>query len=121
MKNYRLKPEAVEFFKENHATSIYPYDTWEGLGVDVKALEEIEEAFLTYGHKDKNNIGSSLSGWDDEKGSHFHFTVHFPNTKMREHDKFSKGRILRGLMNKIKRNIDSFYTDFVNDSNQAER
>lgn len=119
MKNYRLKPEAVPFFKEKHATSIYPYDTWESLGVDTKALEEIEAAYLTYGHKDLNNKGASLSGWD-EKGSHFHFTVFFPNTKYMEHDKFTNGKVMRELMNKIQRNIDSFYSSYVNDSNEAE-
>lgn len=114
MKNYRLKPEAVPFFKEKHATSIYPFDTWESLGVDVKALEEIEDAYLTFGHKDKNNKSSSLSGWDGANGSHFHFTIHFPNTKFGEHDKFGNGRIVRELMNKIQRNIDNFYSDFTN-------
>lgn len=120
MKNYRLKQEAVPFFKEKFATSIHPYDTWESLGVDPKALEEIQDAYLTFGHQDKNNRSSSLSGWSDEgKGSHFHFTIHFPNTKFGEYDEFSNGKVVRELMNKIQRNIDNFYSEFVNDDSEA--
>ena len=115
MKNYRLKKEATPFFKEKHATSIYSYDTWESLGVDQKALEEVEPAYLTFGHRDLKNTGSMLCGWDGDKGSHFHFTILFPSVKMREHDKFSNGKVVRELMNRIQRNINDFYSDFLNE------
>jgi hypothetical protein len=114
MKKYRLKPEAVQFFKEKYATAIYTYDTWESVGVDMIALEEVQDAYLTFGHK-TSEISSSLSGWDANKGSHFLFTIHFPSTKFMEHDKFCNGKIVRELMNKIQRNIDNFYSDFVNE------
>lgn len=120
MKNYRLKPEAVEFFKEKHATAIYCHETWEEIGVDVKALEEVKDSFLTFGHKDKNNKGSSLAGWGSDDGSHFHFTIHFPSTKMKEHDAFSNGRVIRELMNKIQNQIDYFYSNFNNNSDLSD-
>jgi|TARA_Y100000310_G_C20704425_1_gene834081 hypothetical protein len=88
MKNFRLKPEAVPFFKEKHATQIAFYSYWEDIGVDMNALEEVEEAFVTFGHKDSKNT-TSLGGWNDENGSFFYFTIKFPSTKFREHDKLA--------------------------------
>ncbi len=116
MKKYRLKPEAVQFFQEKYATAIYTYDTWEKLGIDIIALEEVQDCYLVFGHESKkeNYTSSSLGGWD-EKGSRFNFTIHFPGVKFMEHDKFSKGKPVRELMNKIQRNIDNFYSDFVNE------
>lgn len=112
---YRLKKEAVPFFQEKHATSIYSYETWEGLGVDQKALEEIEVPFLVFGHQSlTNDRASTLSGWNAE-GSHFHFTINFPGTKHREHDKFSNGKVVRSLMNKIQDQINYHFADFVNE------
>lgn len=122
MKNYRLKKEAVPFFKEKFATSIHSHNVWESLGVDLKALEEVQDAYLTFGHQSesKNIKTSSLSGWGEKEGSHFHFTIHFPSTKFGEHDKFSNGKVVRELMNKIQNNIDNFYSQFVNDSSQSD-
>jgi hypothetical protein len=111
MKNYRLKKEAVQFFLEKHATSIYSQDTWKSLGVDVKALEEVKDAYLSFGHKMKD--ATSLSGWD-ESGTHFLFTIHFPSVKFHEHDTFSKGRMSRQLMDRIQSNIENFYIQFAN-------
>jgi len=113
MKNYRLKKEAVQFFLDKHATAIYDQDKWEDLGVDIKALEEVEDAYISYGHK-INSTSSSLCGWD-ENGSHFHFTIHFPSVKFSEHDKFSKGKISRDLMNTIQSNLNYFYSQFAKD------
>ncbi len=114
MKNFRLKKEAVKYFKEKHATSIYSFDTWDELGVDEKALEEVEEMYIKYGHQSKTiENASTLCGWD-EKGSHFHFTICFPSVKHCEHDKFSQGKPVRKLMNKMQRNINDFYILFVN-------
>lgn len=111
MKRYRLKKEAVQFFLEKHATKIDEYDVWERLSVDVKALEEVKETYLDFGHK-KSETVTDLSGWD-EKGSRFHFTIHFPSVKFREHDEFSKGVIIRELMNKIQENVSDFYAQFL--------
>lgn len=121
MKNYRLKPEAVPFFKEKYATAIYPYDTWEGIGVDVKALDEVKDAYISYGHADQrpNGISTSLGGWGCDEGSRFHFTLHFPSMKFMEHDKFSKGRITRELMEKIQKEVNYFYSQFINEESQT--
>lgn len=118
MKKFRLKPEAVPFFKESHATAIYNWDTWNSLNVDMKALEEIEDAYLKFGHEKDGSNSSSLSGWD-EKGSKFHFTIHFPSVTFRDHDKFSNGKVVRELMNKIQRDVNDFYLSFNNSSIEA--
>lgn len=113
MKNYRLKKEAVRFFKENHATSIKSFDFWDKIGVDLLALEEVEAVYLKYGQKTSESA-STLSGWDDEGGSHFLFTIHFPSTKHCEHDKFNNGKSIRELMNSVQRVINAFQEDFYN-------
>lgn len=117
MKKFRLKKEATPFFKERLATSIQTYDFWEKMGIDHLALEEIEDAYISYGHESKRSelSSSTLSGWDD-KGSRIHFTIHFPSVKMSEHDKFTNGKCIRGLMDRIQSSIDRFYSDFANDS-----
>jgi len=122
MRKYRLKKEAVTFFKEKYATAIYPIETWDGLGIDMVALEEVEDAYLVFGHESlrPDSKSSSLGGWDQE-GSRFYFTIRFPGVKFGEHDKFSNGKVVRELMNKIQRDINNFYSDFVCDSiSQAE-
>lgn len=117
MNNYRLKPEAIPFFKEKHATTIQSFDYWENLGVDTKALEEVEDAYITYGHQDKNNRSASLSGWSADNGHHYHFTLHFPSVKYQEHDEFGNGKTIRGLMDKIQNQMNYFYSEFMNESN----
>lgn len=111
MKRYRLKPEAVPFFKEGIANSIYDMETWKKLQVDLKALEEVEECFITYGHRNKDDSGAICCGWN-EKGSHFHFTLNFPSMKYREHDAFSNGKMIRELMDDIQRCVNRFYDQF---------
>lgn len=118
MKNYRLKKAAVPFFKKDLAASILSYDTWKDLKVDANALEEVEDVYITYGHSDKNNRSATLSGWDEDNGSHFHFTLKFPSTKFHEHDKFCKGRLTRDLMNEIQTVVNRFYTDFNTPNNE---
>jgi len=67
MENYRLKKEAVKFFKECHATRIYPLDTWKKMEVDMNALEKVEDCHLCYGRK-MGDTGATLNGWSQEKG-----------------------------------------------------
>ena len=115
MSFYRLKPEAVQFFKKDLSTRICELDDWsKHYGVDLNALEKVEPAYLTYGHRTSDN-SSTLGGWSSEKGSEFCFTVHFPSIKNMEYDKFNKGKMTRDLMNKIQNQINYFYNDF-NDS-----
>ncbi len=119
MKKFRLKPEAVPFFKKDLATSILTYDFWETIGIDINALEEVNEPYIVYGHANikENYSSSSLAGWSEKDGSKFHFTIHFPGVKFMENDKFSNGKTVRTLMDKIQRNIDNFYSDFTIDKN----
>jgi len=114
MKNYRLKNEAVPFINEKHATSIYSMDTWDSLGIDINALEEVEPVYVKYGHTNNNGSGS-LGGWD-EKGAKFHFTIHFPGIKHCEYDKFSSGRMTKALMDKIQNQINFYFQDFITDN-----
>lgn len=119
MKQYRLKPEAVPFFLEKLATSVHPYHHWEEIGVDHKALEEVKDAFITYGHGDRKNY-ASLGGWSKDDGAHFHFTINFPSVKMGEHDKFSNGKVIRCLMDRIQTSVNLFYSDFLNSEEAAK-
>jgi len=115
MNKFRLKKEAVPFFNEKHATSIYNYSVWKDLQVEMKALEEVQDVYVKLGHQSLTTNGSSLCGWND-KGSHFHFTIYFPSSKHREHDEFSKGRNVREMIDKIQNSLDTFFDDFVNDN-----
>lgn len=113
MKLYRLKKEAVPYFKEKHATAIYSYETWEKLGIDDNALEEVKAVYLSCGHK-INDISSTLSGWDKD-GAHYEFTIHFPSMKFREYEVLSKGRMMRELMNEIESVINRSQEQFLNE------
>lgn len=123
MIQYRLKSEAVQFFKEKYATSIYPLDTWRSIGVDDKALEEIKPPYLKYGQKmtdsESKVIGATLGGWD-KNGKEFEFTIHFNGVTMYECDKFSNGKLVRELMDKIQRDIDYWYSQFTNKEDKAD-
>jgi len=112
MKNYRIKKEAVPYILEKHATKVYDLETWNRLGIDIKALEEVCPAFLTYGRK-TSDISNNLSGWSGEEGGTFEFTIHFPSIKFYEFDKFSKGKITRQLMDRIQNNISRFYEEYL--------
>ena len=127
MRRFRLKPEAVPFFKESLKTLITSYDRWtDTYNVDPNALEEVKPCYIEYGHAhvikgdDGRDIKTgSLSGWD-EKGTHFHFTIHFPSAKYCEHDKFTKGNILRKLMDAIQHDADNWYENFSNEEGGAQ-
>jgi len=112
MKKYRLKKEAVPFVLEKHATSIYCLDTWNSIGIDIKALEEVEPAYITYGRK-LSEKSETLGGWGKDDGATFEFTIHFPSINFHEHDKFSKGRVTRELMGKLQSQINYFYDQFL--------
>lgn len=118
MKMYRLKPEAVPFFAEKMATGIYSEEVWENHNIDMKALEEVKPIFLTFGHEQKRETYTcgTLGGWDKDGGK-FHFTVNFPSLKYQEFDKFNKGRPVREMMEKIQKQLDYFYQQFVTESN----
>lgn len=115
MKNYRLKREAVPFLKEKYATRIDTYEFWEAQAVNNNALEEVEDAYLTYGHHHNQGLHkmSIFSGWS-EKGSRFHFTVHFPSTNIKEYDLLKNDESVRDLMIEIQKTINLFIKDYTN-------
>lgn len=110
MKKYRLKKEAVPFFADKLATAIHDWDVWQEYNVDDKALEEVEDARIEYGIKTSAS-GATLGGWD-KNGMTLCFTIVFPSMKYHEHDKFSKGKIVRELMNNLQREANRFMNDF---------
>ena len=119
MDRYRLKKEAVPFFKRELAYAVLSWDTWtKTYNVDPSALEEVEDCFVSYGFETKT--GTSLCGWGNrdsnndktKKGAHFHFTIHFPSMKNEEYDLFSKGKLSRELMDRIQGVLNQFYSEF---------
>lgn len=119
MKYYRLKPASVPFFNDKYATKIQSFEYWEKMGIDDKALDVVEDAFISYGHQDKkSDRSSSLRGWDPENGQKFHFTIHFPSMKFEESDRFSNGKIVRELMESIQSNINHFMSDYYDGKNE---
>lgn len=134
---HRLKKEALPFFKEDLSTRTYNVEEWkQHYNVDEEALEEIKEPVITYGrneYKNGENISGSLGGWENPEndeakknnhigGCHFCFTIHFPSVKWEEHDRFMKGRMLRGLMDRLQREADNYFTQFVdNFSNEDDK
>lgn len=116
-KHYRLKKEAIPFFKEDLTTTVRTFDVWEKLNVDKKALEEVKPMFISYGipFKDGDYNSHILGGWSEKDKTRFHFTLNFPSVKYQEYSRFGKGKIVREIMDKIQRDLDSFYEDFIND------
>ena len=119
---YRLKPEAVPFFSENIKTLITDWKTWtKTYNVDEKALEEVKPCYLKYGHEytiktdDGRDLRTGTMGGWDKNGAEFHFTLCFPSAKFHEYDKFSKGDILRKLMDNIQSIADRWYEKYSQD------
>ena len=113
-KMYRIKKEAVPFINEKFSTSVYPFEVWDSVGIDIKALDEVEPAYIKYGISYSDGKGSSLAGWGEKEGSHFSFTIVFPSMKYREYDEFGKGKLIRSLMDSIQKEINYFYSQFLN-------
>lgn len=114
MKRFRLKKEAVPYFNSELATTIQRFDIWQKNNVDINALEEVQDLYISYGHKSSESV-KNLCGWDKD-GTRMLFTIHFPSVKFHEHDEFSKGKIVRELMNRIQIHIDDFYSQFINET-----
>ena len=125
----RLKKEARPFFKEDLAKRVQSLDVWkEHYHVDEEALEEIQDVYITYGRKRYSKYSTSgvtddLGGWSNpdndeykkngEAGGRFGFEIHFPSMKYEEYDKFSKGKMMAGLMDRIQSAADSYFTQFA--------
>jgi len=126
----RLKKEARPFFKEVLARAIMNFDEWKEYKVDENALEEVEDVFITYGNKryskySSNNVSEDLGCWcnpdnDEYKkngtaGATLCFSMHFPSCKWEEHDRFMKGRMVAGLMDRLQSAADNYFKQFVAD------
>ena len=119
MSKYRLKKEAVPFFSDKMATAICDWNIWQKYNVDDKALEEVEEARIEYGIK-TSACGATLGGWSHDDGMELCFTIVFPSMKYQEHDKFSKGKMVRELMNRLQIETNRFVEEFYNEDKQEE-
>jgi hypothetical protein len=97
--------------------------------MDENALEEVQEVYITYGTKryskySTSGVTNDLGGWsnpdndqyrkDGTAGSVFAFSIHFPSMKFMEHDQFSKGRLMAGLMDRIQQAADRYFEQYVN-------
>lgn len=127
----RLKKEARPFFKEELARSVMDFDNWKELKVDENALDEVEEVFITYGNKrypkyaSYENIYEEFGMWcnpdndeykkNGEAGATLCFSMHFPSCKWEEHDRFMKGRMVAGLMDRLQTEADNYFKQFVSD------
>ena len=126
----RLKREARPFLEEKLADRILDYEQWHDYyHMDENALEEVQEVYITYGNKryskySTSGVSNDLGGWSNPEndkyrkegtaGGVFCFSIHFPSMKFQEHDQFSKGRLLAGLMDKIQYAADRYFQDYVN-------
>lgn len=120
MSKYRLKKEAVPFFKRDISTNVLDYDQWtKHYNVDEKALEVVKPVHITYGFRDKHGSGSTC-GWSNDDGVAFHFTLNFPSMKYHDYDKFSKGKMTRSLMDRIQSVVDDFQEKFTNQENKED-
>ena len=111
MKKYKIKEAAVPFIKEKYATGVYSFDVWDANGIDMNALEEVFPIYITHGKK-TGETSSTLSGWDKDGGT-FEFTIHFPGIAYGEWDKFNNGRTTRELMDRLQRETDRFFEQFL--------
>lgn len=116
MKIYRVKKQAVPFINEKYVSKVYDLETWEKIGLDINALEQVEPAYISYGIKSEDNSSlSTTSGWSAKNGSKFCFTINFPSLEYLEYNKFCKERNIRDLMDKIQNFLNNHMTQFLNE------
>lgn len=122
MKQYRLKKEAYPFFSDKVSKEIASMAFWIKQNVNETALEEVEDINVSYGHvhHDFESKHTSLAGWSQD-GSRLHFTINFPSIKFVEHDKFTKGRHIRDLMNIIQEDVNQFYINFLMNEDEGTK
>ncbi len=114
MKKYRLKKEATPFFKEKLAKEINDFNVWtEHYHVDENALEEVEDVVIVCGHKFEDGNGASLGGWDSKNGSGLKFTIGFPSLCLYDNDRFTKGRSVRELMDRLQAGANAYMLKFL--------
>ncbi len=114
MNKFRLKKEATPFFKDKLASEINDFDVWtKHYNVDENALEEVEDVVIVRGHKFDDGNGSSLGGWDSKNGTELKFTIYFPSLSFYENDKFTKGRSVRELMDRLQAAANAYMLNFL--------
>lgn len=113
MKKYRLKKEAIPYFRTKLATTIWDYSQWQEIGVDNVALEEVEPCHIEYGHRTGSDT-KRLSGFDSDDGGRFRFTIVFPSMKHKEYNEFSKGKLMGDLMRHMQELANRYFEDYVN-------
>lgn len=64
-KLFRLKREAVPFFKDIYTTDVGSWETWMARGISENALEELPKVYMSYGHKDGNHTSLCSHEWKD--------------------------------------------------------
>lgn len=109
MKNYRLRKECRKYFNNGLHDKIENIHYWYDKHISKDALQEVGDVYLTYGHMDKNTTHlcghSNLN--NDDKGSHFFFTINFPFHNNKDYHTF-KNTSLELLMDNIQQTIDVF-------------
>jgi len=101
-KMFRLKRDACKYFDEDFAIRISPICDWDFWTINRNAIEEIEGAYISFGiKKEPHSVSRSLSGWNDENGSVFHFTINVPFFTMKEHEDINNEMKIRAIMDKI--------------------
>lgn len=108
MKRYRLKRNAVPYFDDKYADKIYSYNVWEKDNISINALEEVEPIYISYGFDKKGY--TDLSGWSNDDGAHFHFTINFPLTNLKEYNliKTRMPDIMRDIQNIVNQKTKDF-------------
>lgn len=105
--NYRLKKEATKFFDMSLHSKIEEIDFWMNHNASQSALEEVGDAYVTYGIK-QNESESTLSGWNSE-GARFCFTLHLPSVKLKEYSKFQSGNHIEELVKTFTSETNNFF------------
>jgi hypothetical protein len=116
---FRLKKEAVPFFKKRFAAEIKPFDFWYSHKIDMAALEEVKAPYISFGHM-RNDGTTILSKWCSKDGSEIHFTLNFNGMSMQEHDLFKDENNIRNLMEHVEESMVAFYFNKKCDGIEAE-
>jgi hypothetical protein len=116
---FRLKKEAVPFFKKRFAAKIKPFDFWDSHKIDMAALEEVKTPYISFGHV-WNDSTTKLARWCSKNGSEIHFTLNFNGMSMQEHDLFTDENNIRNLMEHVEESMVAFYFNKISDDIDAE-
>lgn len=119
---YRLKEEAQPYFKDKLQTEIRDINFWSQIGAKEEALEIVEEAYIKYGHESESGGSTHTCGWSNpdnntDGGTRLNFTVIFPSIKYKEHNEFTKGKMVRQLMDSFQSQANYHMNQFLEEKN----